>query len=80
MLLGEQSLRLPCLASAKAGIRFKEFRKLFSLLVLAGWRNCCVGCQMTFKKFYCISNWLKTLWVYMYLLGLVLGFVLLFFF
>lgn len=29
----------------------REFRNLFSLLVLTRWRNCCIGCQMTVRSF-----------------------------
>lgn len=54
----ELETALPCLIRSKHYVEnyakvntAREFRKMFSLLVLTEWRNCSVGYQMTVRSF-----------------------------
>lgn len=50
---GEPETALPCFSKNKHYVEndtkvntVRELRKLFFLLVLAGWRNCCIDCKV----------------------------------
>lgn len=54
----EPETALPCFSKNKHYVEndtkvntVREFKKLFSLFVLTGWRTCCIGCQMTVRSF-----------------------------